>query len=162
MPVRATPQAPRQQPPARGRGGRPPTRPTRPPACSTRPRMGRRFDAHAREKVKTMSIAETQKRIYVETVRAYEAKHGKTIAEMDAELETRLASQTGSSEAEKLKKIVADYRRKHPDEPPKVATEVGPQTRAAMKFAEALRRARQGQAVEASGNHKLEPFRVVG
>lgn len=76
------------------------------------------------------------------------------------------AAQTGNratSKAAKLQKIVDDYQARNPDGVPEVQKdEPGPVLREAMAFAEALRKLRAGQAIEAMSPevHKLAPFVV--
>ena len=80
-----------------------------------------------------MDIAKLQTQTYLDTLRAYEKRHGKTIAEMDAELEARLASQAGAAST--------------PDEA--VEREPGDRLREATEFADALGKLRRGHAGQA-------------
>jgi hypothetical protein len=109
--------------------------------------------------------AELQKQNYLEGRRRYEEKCGKTIAQLDAELEARLASQGPSTPdvGARLQKIVDDYRRRNPEGVPKVEKhEEGPTLRQARELAEALGRIRRGHIGEAIANHKLEPYLTHG
>ena len=125
-----------------------------------------------------MDMSELQQQNYLDGRRRYEETHGKTIAEMDAELERKLAPQraqpveAGSSRVDRLLKTIADMERKRGKAPaadsvpvPSTPAPPSPILRATAAFAEALRRIRQGDIAEAlapNGNHKLPPHIAYG
>jgi hypothetical protein len=119
-----------------------------------------------------MDTSELQRQLDREAVARYEAAHGKTIKQMDAELAGKLASRrtqvaaTSSPALTTMQKIVDDFQRKYPNGTPKVTTrEPGSLQREAEKMAEAMGRARRGDIGEASapsGADRLPRYTVPG